>query len=256
MPEPIILAHRGMTQEAPENTYESVVHTLTKGIEGLEIDIRPTADGELVCMHDDNAARLAGIDRKIIEMSADEIRQLTFERPSLDGRRTVRGRPLFFPELLDLTNKRLLLNIEMKGPNWKPPFLEEKFLQPLRERKMAHEVIVSSFHYQPLMRLRRLAPEIRIGFLIHPARPNIGQPGWSARWLRLYSIHPPKNMVNPVRIAKWRQYGYSIFVWTVNDKKLYDQLTDWGIDGVISDVPESLRGEPRIVASVSGENHV
>jgi glycerophosphoryl diester phosphodiesterase len=250
MAKPLILAHRGMTQEAPENTYESVVHTLDKGIDGLEIDIRPTADGELVCMHDDNAARLAGIDKKIIEMSSGEIRQLTIQRPSLDGKRALHGRPLFLPELLDLTCNHLLLNIEIKGSNWKSPFLLEKFIKPLRDRDMAGQVIVSSFHYQPLMRLRRIAPEIRTGFLIHPARPNIGQPGWSARWLRLYSIHPPKNMVNPLRIAKWRQYGYSIFVWTVNDKKLYDQLCDWGIDGVISDVPESLRNANPKAASV------
>ena len=182
-------------------------------------------------------------------MSSNEIRQLTYERPSRDGTRTVRGRPLFLPELLDLSDKRLLLNIELKGPNWKPQLLMEKFINPLRERNMAQEVIVSSFHYQPLLRLRRLAPEIRTGFLIHPARPNIGQPGWSARWLRIYSIHPPRSMVNPLRIAKWRQYGYSIFVWTVNDKKLYDQLRNWGIDGVISDVPEVLKGSESEAAS-------
>lgn len=249
MNEPIILAHRGMTQAAPENTYEAVVQTMEKRIDGLEIDIRPTADGELVCMHDDNAARMAGIDKKIIEMSSAEIRRLTFERPSRNGTQTVRGRPLFLPELLDLTHKRLLLNIEVKGSNWKQQLMTEKFIKPLRERNMAQEVIVSSFHYQPLLRLRRLAPEIRTGFLIHPARPNIGQPGWSARWLRLYSIHPPKTMVNPLRIAKWRQYGYSIFVWTVNDKKLYDQLRDWGIDGVISDIPEQLSGSEPEAAS-------
>lgn len=252
MTAPLILAHRGLTHEAPENTYEAVARTVAQGLEGLEIDVRPTSDGELVCIHDDNAARLAGIDKQIIQMSSNELRQLTFERPRPDGEGVLRGRPLFLPELLDLTRGRLLLNIEMKGANWKPQLLQEKFVDPLRERDMTSQVIVSSFHYQPLMRLRRMAPEIRTGFLIHPARPRIGQPGWSARWLRLYSIHPPKGMVNPIRIAQWRRYGYSIFVWTVNDKKLYDQLSDWGIDGVISDVPEALRGQSATASSATG----
>ena len=242
MSRPLILAHRGLTHIAPENTYEAVAAAVAHGVAGLEIDVRPTRDGQLVCIHDDNAARIAALDRRIADMSVDEIRKLTITRPHPDDGTMLTGRPLFYEELLELTRHKFLLNIEVKGGNWKSDFLAERLIEPLQQRDMMDQTIISSFHYQPLMRIRRIAASTRTGFLIHPASVRIGHPGWTARWLKLYSIHPPKNIVNPIRIQTWRKFGYSIFVWTVNDKKHYDQLCDWGVDGIISDTPETLEG--------------
>lgn len=240
MNQAIILAHRGLTAEAPENSYEAIANTVARGISGLEVDVRASSDGELFLSHDDNAARVCGLDKKFADMTAEEIRHLKWARPSLDGQSKVEGRPLFFNDLLDMTRDKLLLNLEIKGGAWKRTLLEEKFIQPLIDRHMMGQVIVSSFLHQPLLQLRRIAPELKTGFIIHPSRFGPGQPGWTARWLKLYSIHPPKGLVTPTRIALWKRNGYSIFVWTVNEKKQYEQLCDWEVDGIISDVPEHL----------------
>jgi len=240
MNQAIILAHRGLTDEAPENSYEAVANTVARGIAGLEVDVRASSDGKLFLCHDDNAARLCGLDKKFADMPAEEIRHLKWTRLSRDGQTKVEGRPLFFNDLLDMTRDKLLLNLEVKGGAWKSKLLQEKFIQPLIDRHMLGQVIVSSFLHQPLLQLRRIAPELKTGFIIHPSRFGPGQPGWTARWLKLYSIHPPKGLVTPTRIALWKRNGYTIFVWTVNEKKQYEQLCEWEVDGIISDVPERL----------------
>ena len=74
--------------------------------------------------------------------------------------------------------------------------------------------------------------------LRHKTHWRLGKPGWTAHWLTPYSIHPQYELATPGRIALWKDAGYAVYVWTVNDRATFDKLS--AVDGVITDVPEIL----------------
>ncbi len=239
---PLIIAHRGATAYAPENSFEAIEKAVTLGLEGVEIDLRRTKDGQLVCFHDESVARLTGKKLKVSSLTAAQIGDMQFHTENPNGGLPLTGRPIFLSELLDLTRHKLMLNIEIKGSNWKADYLDSALLQPLMQRDMMEQVLVSSFYHLPLLRLQKLTSSIKTGFLIHPTQYRIGKPGWSSKWLHLHSIHPPFKLATRDRIEAWRAEGYAIYVWTVNDPAIYLELTRAGVDGIITDVPEELRG--------------
>lgn len=240
-PKPLIVAHRGATAYAPENSYEAVQKAVELGLDGVEVDLRQTNDGQLVCFHDDNIERMTGLNRKVSNLTEKELRNMRlFFRGSNDNR-FPQGRVLFLDELLDLTQHKMLLNIELKGPQWKTKILENQVLGAIQKRGMEKQILISSFFHLPLHRVQRMTAAVKTGFLIHP-KQRVGKPGWSSKWLDLHSIHPPYQLVTPERIAEWRRAGYAIYVWTVNEQTLYEELTRAGVDGIISDIPEELVG--------------
>jgi len=243
MEKPTILAHRGVTNYAPENSLEAIQRTVELGIEGIEIDLRQTQDGNLVSLHDDNLMRVVGRDEKASEIPAKTLRQLTLRATSSNDNKTLTGTIAFLPEILEITRQMSLLNIELKGPTWKLDRLESKLIAPLRDNKMLERVVVSSFYHLSLLRLQRLAPELRTGMLLHPSQMRIGRPGWSARWLKLYSIHPPYTLATRENIAFWKNAGYAVYIWTVNERSSYKLCCEAGVDGVITDIPEELTRE-------------
>lgn len=243
MRKPTILAHRGATAYAPENSIEAIQKTVDLGLEGLEIDIRQTSDGGLVSFHDDNLMRLTGYNKKVADCSVKELRRLTLKIDDSNNKKPLTGACAFLPDILDITRGKLLLNIELKGPSWKIDSLQEDLIQPLVDQKMLDQVIISSFYHLPLLRIQRLKPSVRTGMLIHPSQMRIGRPGWSARWLNLYSIHPPHHLASGENIIFWKNAGYAVYVWTVNNVSDYKNLFEYGVDGIITDIPEELSKE-------------
>jgi glycerophosphoryl diester phosphodiesterase len=241
--EPLIIAHRGATAYAPENSYEAVEKAIELDLDAIEVDLRLTGDGHIVCFHDDNIMRITGLNRKISNITAKELRRIRLFFEGTSDNRFPQGRVLFLDDLLDLTKERILVNIELKGSNWTTEVLENKVLGAIQKRGMEKQILISSFFYNPLRRLQKMTAAVKTGLLIHPAHYRVRKTGRSSKWLDLHSIHPPYKIVTPERIAEWRDAGYAIYVWTVNEQNLYEKLTISGVDGIITDIPEELAGK-------------
>ncbi len=239
--QPLILAHRGATRYAPENSLEAIEKAITLGLPGMEIDLRQTADKQCVCFHDENLERLTGLDKKVSEVGSTHLRQLTLQSTAIDNETPLTGRIAFLEDVLERVPKEFLLNVEIKGSQWKKEDLASRLLLPIKRKGLLHQTLVSCFHPLPLLRLKKLEPAIKIGFLVHDTHLRLAQPGWATRWVKPYSIHPKQDLATPGRIALWKEAGYAIFVWTVNDRETFAELTEAEVDGVITDIPEELQ---------------
>ncbi len=161
----IIAGHRGSPATCPENTMLSFKTAIEGGADMIETDIRLTKDGELVLMHDDSAARTAGVDKKILDMNLSEVKELYVGDPALGCRV-----PLL-KELLDLTveNKELLLNLEFKVSE---ADLVEKTVDTVtdmcKEYGICDRVIINSFNFRVLKYCKEKHGEL---FLIHGFYP-------------------------------------------------------------------------------------
>lgn len=225
---PLVIAHRGDTTKALENTLPAMEAALKLGVDGIETDLRLTRDGEVVLFHDDDFQRLAGRKGSVETSTLAELRALRLR----DGSSI----PTLV-ELLELAAKKLLLNLEIKGFSWIHPTLEKRTLEILQKFGLKESILLSSFHPLTLWRLRRLAPEFKRGYLFEDTW--LGKTSFStlSSVIDPFSIHPPRTVVTE-EFAK--KYSQPIFVWTVNEEDAMEKFIRLKIHGLITDQPERL----------------
>ena len=226
---PLVIAHRGASGYAPENTLAAFQKAVDLGADMIELDVFTLADGEVVCFHDAGLQRLTGQSGNLADLTLAEVRQL-----SVDG---VHRIPTL-REVLELTDKRLRINIELKGPDTAEPTYAI-----LREYRANHgwkmsDFHISSFRHDELRTMRRLDSTIAIGILPH------GNPLGAldvARELKAISINANQKALNPDSVAKIHAEGLRIYAWTVNDYQDIRRLLDLGIDGFITNYPDRVQ---------------
>jgi len=225
---PLVIAHRGDTKAGLENTLPAVAAALTLGIDGIEVDLRITRDGQVVLFHDDDLKRLADRPETIESLSLSEVRKIRLKGghqiPSLE-------------EFLDLAQNANLLNLELKTADPFSGALERKTLETLNRFPKNPALLISSFQPLSLWRIRRLAPHLPTGYLFekHWLIHRIILP-----FLRPSSLNPPLRYLNRRLVDRQRRAGRRVFVWTVNDENDMKECMSLGVNGIITDEPRRL----------------
>lgn len=230
----LIIAHRGASRYAPENTLASFEKALALGCDGIELDVHLTRDGRLVVLHDVTVDRTTGGHGPVAEMTWDQLRRLdagSWFSDTFTGQRIPT-----LDDVLDILPDSMLLNVEIKG-NPKGDRLETQLLKTLSEWRPDGPVIVSSFYHERLQRLRALDPDIRIGILGDRIPPD--PMGYVARLgLNAYSLHLDHRVLDPNIVKMVKTAGYRLYAYTVNHVNRAKTLSEWGVDGLFTDVPD------------------
>ena len=220
----MILAHRGASRVAPENTLEAFVRAGRLGADGVELDVRRTADGALVVHHD---AALPGRG-SVASLTAAELPPSV---PRLDA-------------ALDSCSD-LLVNIELKAlpgePDFDPAYrLARLVARFVADRGRAGRVIVSSFDLSALDAALAVEPALVTGWLT---------PSWYDQTDALETVvdrghralHPHHEAVTPELVTAAHAAGIGVATWTVDDPDRIRQLVDAGADAIITNVPDVAR---------------
>jgi len=248
---PQVVAHRGSSATNAEHTLGAYVAALDEGAEALECDVRLTADGHLVCVHDRDLRRVAQKRALVSSMELSELEQLDVaswkhpwaelddEAPEMDPEL---GKVLTLRRLLETVRdypRRVELAIETKHPTRYAGLVERRLTDLLDEfgwTAVDSPVRVMSFSWIALRRVRRLAPELRLVYLMDGptdwvrVRP-FAEPDWIAGpGIHLLRKHP--------ELVRWiRSGGTELHVWTVNTEADLDLCRDLGVSAVITDRP-------------------
>ncbi|RNL81422.1 glycerophosphodiester phosphodiesterase [Nocardioides marmorisolisilvae] len=248
---PQVVAHRGSSATNAEHTLGAYVAALDEGAEALECDVRLTADGHLVCVHDRDLVRVAQKRALVSSMELSELEQLdvaSWKHPwaDLDDEAPERdpelGKVLTLRRLLETARdypRPVELAIETKHPTRYAGLVERRLVDLLDEFGWAGPdapVRVMSFSWIALRRVRRLAPDLRLVFLMDGptdwarVRP-FAEPDWIAGpGIKLLRKHPDL-------IRKIRANGTELHVWTVNKESDVDLCRELGVSAVITDKP-------------------
>ncbi|RNM12710.1 glycerophosphodiester phosphodiesterase family protein [Nocardioides pocheonensis] len=251
---PQVVAHRGASADQAEHTLAAYVVALDQGADALECDVRLTADGHLVCVHDRDLRRTAQQRRLVSSMELTELEQLDFgawkhpwaelddEAPDADPER---NKVLTLRRLLQTVAdypRPVELAIETKHPTRYAGLVERRLVDLLDEFGWAGDgspARVMSFSWVALRRIRRLAPALRLVFLMDSpldwarTRP-LAEPDWIAGpGIELLQKHP--EMIRRIRRA-----GTELHVWTVNSRVDLDLCLDHGVSAVITDRPQQM----------------
>jgi glycerophosphoryl diester phosphodiesterase len=241
----LVFAHRGGAGLAPENTMAAIDNGLALGADGVEIDVQLSRDGVPVVIHDPTLDRTTDRAGRVGALTAAELARVDagfrFER---DGAHPFRGLGIGIPRLDAVLAKHqdTRVIIEMKGAE---PELARAVGQVVRNAGAVDRVCVSSFAQRPIDTLRAEFPEVMSGASQEEARWALHR-SW-VRWPwtseRQYSaFQVPEHagrmrVVSPTFVRHVHREGHVVQVWVVNQPDDVRRLLDWGVDGIISDVP-------------------
>jgi glycerophosphoryl diester phosphodiesterase len=241
----IIVAHRGASVRAPENTLEAFRLAVEAGADAIELDVHLTADGELAVIHDETLDRTTDRTGAVRELTMDEIRQADagarFAGP--EGDYPFRGRGLTvptLPEVLDWLPDGLGLVVEIKSRSAPDAVVEALRGRPVRAED---RVSIISFDERSIDRVRELDTAIRTGYLLVPGQHLETALVWATEHGHV-GVHPWDPDLGPdpspiLVLAK--AYGRDVGCYVVNDPARMVHLAASGLWGFVTDVPEVAR---------------
>lgn len=261
---PLLLAHRGCSSLAPENTLAAARMARRVGADGWELDVQLTADGHPVVIHDrgllrltDVAAHPAFAGRRpfiVSRFTLAELRQLStgapFARRDRHGQIAAgavspadlaryRTEPLpSLEEALRLTRELdLVVNVELKDQRGLPggDAIVQRTVRVLDRVDMVERVLISSFNFNYLRQIKALRPAYATAALVKEPHPD---PLGLLRELQADAYHPGHLMVTPQLVRQIRNAGKHVNVWTVNSAERMSELAGWGVSGLITDFPQ------------------
>ena len=230
----LVIAHRGASAYAPENTMPAFELAIRQQADMIELDVRPSADGALVLFHDETTARWDGRQRRVVDCSLAELRALD-----------IRGaRVTTLAEVCALARERgVRLNVEIKVPG-----IGARVARLLRQERVEDLVLISSFLPIALAEIAAAAPHLPRGYLmgVRTYRPTVRfRESWPFGALRRAGVaawHPAYQIPLLSRlIPRVRRAGYRVHVWTVDDVAVMRRLLAVGVDGIITNTPDVLR---------------
>jgi glycerophosphoryl diester phosphodiesterase len=234
--EPLILAHRGASADAPENTLAAFRLAREQGADGVELDVVRCGSGEVVVFHDDDLVRLARHPGAVRRMRYAALREIDLG----SGERM----PLLEDVLEELGP--LLVNIELKtAPGWlgraRDDGLAHEVAALIRRHGAGERALVSSFDPLLLGRFRRAAPTVATGLLFGADQARPLRHAWAARLLQPLALHPEAALVDAPLLRAWRRRGYTVHTWTVDAPAELRALAALGVDGLITNRPAQAR---------------
>ncbi len=217
---PLLLGHRGCRlKHIPENSMAAFRHALSSGCAGFEFDVRATADGRLVCVHDDAIGECLVKDSPYHELY----------KKYFKGSRA-RGEPI--PCLQDVLREFgpvAFLDVELKLTGLEKPVLK------LVRQYPPQQFVVSSFLAEALLDIAEANPEIPLGFIFDDVSGLRAYRNLPVRYLM-----PRHDLLTRELVDVFHRDGYEVLTWTVNRESEMARLSEWGVDGLISDDPALL----------------
>ena len=240
-----IIAHRGASHDAPENTLESFQLGWQQQADAVELDIMLSQDGRIVVIHDKDTKRLAGIDRPVVEQSFDELRKLDVGRWK-DERWAGTRIPLFSDVLASIPDGKRLF-IEIKSGSEILPELKRELAAA---RRPASQTALISFSAKTMADAKRAFPDLETYWIVDiKPNPKTGKKSLSAEELIRGAIEAgvdgldlsAHETIDREYAAKIRAAGLKLAVWTVNDPQLARQMIAAGVQGLTTDRPGWMR---------------
>ena len=225
---PKIIAHRGASAYAPENTIAAFQLALDQGADGIELDVMLSKDNHLVVIHDGAVDRTTDGQGLVRDMTLEELKSLDAGQgqavPTLE-------------EVFEQFGGRFLINIELK--NYASIFdsLPIETAKLVKKYQIGENVLISSFNPFNLPRFHAKMPKVDLGLLTNPKSSK----NWIWRLFEYDALHPYFSDVDAVLVASLHRRNREVNVWTVDDPQEIRRLAALEVDSIITNDPKLAR---------------
>ena len=230
-------AHRGFSGKYPENTLLAFQKAIEAGADGAELDVQLTKDGEVVIIHDETIDRTTDGKGYVVDYTYDELSKF-------DASYIYRGQMGFnkIPTLREyfelVKDLDFITNVELKTGINEYLGIEEKVYDLIKEFKLEKKVIISSFNHFSVLRMKKIAPELKYGFLSEDWIINAG--AYTASH-DVQCYHPRFNNLIPEVVEELKKNGLEINTCTVNNEEDIRDLINKKIDILIGNYPDLIK---------------
>lgn len=222
------IGHRGAKGHLAENTLASFQKALDLGVDGVELDVHLSLDGEIIVMHDETIDRTTDGKGLVNALSLAELKVFRIENEL--------GIPTL-TEVFDLINRNCFINVELKGNGTAAPVvaLIDNYIS--QKSWQYDDFIVSSFDWNALQEVAHLDPKIRIGVL---TATDLELAIGFAEFIHAYAIHPYFHLLDAGNTTQIQEKGFLVFPWTVNEPEDVQKIKSFGVNGIITDCPDKI----------------
>jgi glycerophosphoryl diester phosphodiesterase len=232
-----IIAHRGFSGQAPENTLVAIRQAIEVGADMVEVDVTMTADGHVICLHDETLDRTTNGQDLPADQTLAAIRRLdagSWFSPDYAGEKIPT-----LAEVLETVKGRILINVEIKSEAVEHDVVP-KVAALIAEHEMLDSVVVSSFSPEALRQMKHADPAVITATLfnkeLHTGRDpleimlEVGSRGFNISSKR----------VTPEMIERCHRHGIPVAVYTVNEPSDMRRMIEMGVDAVFTDHPNLM----------------
>jgi len=223
----LVMAHRGASGSAPENTLAAIRGAIDSGADWVEIDVQETADGRIAVIHDSDLKKIGGSPLTVADATLAELQQVDIG--SWFDPRFADQRVPTLDEVLALCKDRIRINIELKYYG-REQQLEQRVAELVEAAGMTGQVMFMSLSYPGIQALRRLRPDWKVGLLSSVAVGDLA--GLDLDFLALNGRAASRRLIRQAHAQ-----GKEVLVWTVNDPVAMASMIGRGADGLITDEP-------------------
>lgn len=244
---PLVIAHRGASGAAPENTLAAIDKALEAGADVIEIDVHQTRDSIIIVLHDEKLDRTTDKSGLIKNFNWNEINDA--DAGSWFSNEYAGEKIPTLADVLTHIRGRALLLIEIKKGGDYYPGIERSVFNMIQAHGAAPWCMIQSFStvaVNNFMALNTTIPVYKLVVGNVPALPfhHDGHMRWGGilKYKQVNGVNPYRKFARKRIIRKLHERGQQIFAWTVNDEKLMRKLIARGVDGIITNYPAKLKG--------------
>ncbi len=237
--QPNVIAHRGFSAHAPENTLAAFQMAIDSGITIFELDVHVTSDDSLVVIHDHSTGHTASDGQNVIvdQITYQELSEIKAGYPKVFGE-LFKDEP--YPtlrEALALAKGKSKVCIELKVDS-----VEDAVIKTIYQMGMENEVYIFSFDYEVVKAFQRADPSLPVIYLLEFSTHSVEQDIEKAldAGASGVGVGPMYPLTKPV-IEKYHAEELLVFNWTINDPAEMEHLIKIGVDGIISDYPTTVK---------------
>ncbi len=240
---PKVIAHRGGSNLAPENTLAAFKNAIELGVDMIEIDVEQTSDSVVVVLHDDKVDRTTNGSGWVDSLSYEYVKTLDAgswfseeykdeKIPSLD-------------DVLALVNGQVILLIEIKGGSETYLGIEKRTVEAIKKHNAIPWTIVQSFNEKAVERVKDLDPDIMTYYLLGRNFPEyyetyINKGNVDSQIFKYDGIAVHYSVLNANNVDSIKSTGLGVFSWTVDESADVENMIRIGVDGIITDSPDEI----------------
>lgn len=237
---PLIIAHRGSSGNAPENTLAAFSLALEHGVDAIECDVRLTKDNHLVVIHDATLNRTTNSTGYVRDHTLEQLKSL--DAGAWFHRRFAGERIPTLEDVLALVDGKRGLNIEIKpvSNSTDATAIVQRCVTSLRKFRAQRYVLISSFQHSLLRLVRRYDAAVNIGLLYHPVHHLGKSPIRLARQHEACVFVCNARFLRPGVIIDAHRSNIAVAVYTVDTRNQLHRCLRMGVEGIVTNVPETI----------------
>ncbi len=230
----LVIAHRGASAYAPENTLSSFRKAILLDADGIELDVHLSRDNHLIVCHDEKVDRTTNGIGYIKDMTLKEIKKL--DAGSWFNKSYCNEKIPTLNEVLDLVSgKDIIINIELKLGPLLYKNIEQKVVESIRKHGLENRTIISSFYHKSLLNVKKINPNLKTGMLYVS---GLVKPWEYAKKIKADAIHPLYYNITPSLVKTCLTNGIKTTPFTIDNLEDTSKMIQSGVYAIITNYPD------------------